>query len=156
MGAAELAQPVLEAHLVLGPLAREEDEAVKHHAGAKDGDVFDGLLENDVQVTVHLGRVGYPPQVYPVSVYLARISNVLRHALWGMAHLVVGDEDHPLWKVAFQPAILGLPQLASDALVTADPHLDGGPPVCHGGAQHAKLLFGHGHPCVEVVLAVEI
>lgn len=135
----ELTQTVLEALLVLCPFPRKEDEAVKHHAGAEDGDVLDGLLEDDVEVAVHLGGVGDPPEVDPVGIYL-----------------VVCDQDEALGEQALEPPVFGLLQLASDGLVPADPDLDGGPPVGHGGDEDTKLLLGHGHPCVEVVLAVEV
>lgn len=71
-------------------------------------------------------------------------------------YLVVRDEYHALWEVALESAILGLPHLSSDALVSADSHLDRRPPVCHGGADDAEVLFCHGHPCIEEIFAVEV
>jgi hypothetical protein len=56
--------------LVGGPFAGEEDETIEHHAGAKDGDVFDGFFEDDVEVAVEGGGVGDPPEVDPVGVDL--------------------------------------------------------------------------------------
>jgi hypothetical protein len=67
---AKLLESVLEAFLVGGPFAREEYEAVHHHAGTEDRDVFDGFFEDDVEVAVHLGSVGDPPEVDPVGVDL--------------------------------------------------------------------------------------
>lgn len=71
-------------------------------------------------------------------------------------YLVVRDVDNALWKVAFESAILCLPHLSSDALVSADSDLDGCPPICHGGADDAEVLLAHGHPGIEQVLAVEV
>lgn len=70
MVTAEFAQTVLEALFVLCPFARKEDEAVEHHAGAEDGDVFYGFFEDDVEVAVHARCVGCPPEVDPVGVDL--------------------------------------------------------------------------------------
>ena len=41
MAGAQLLQTVMEAFLIRGPLAGEEDEAVEHHACAEHWDVFD-------------------------------------------------------------------------------------------------------------------
>jgi hypothetical protein len=71
-------------------------------------------------------------------------------------YLVVRDVNNTLWKVAFESTILSLPHLSSDALVSADPDLDGCPPICHGGADDAEMLLAHGHPGIEQVLAVEV
>ena len=61
---------MLEARLVLGPFARQEDEAEEHHARAENWDVSEGLFEDDVEVAVHAVGVGGPPEVEPVGVYL--------------------------------------------------------------------------------------
>lgn len=69
---------------------------------------------------------------------------------------MVSNEHHTLWKVALQASIFRLSQLAPHTLVATDSHLDRRPPVRHGGAEHAELLLGQGHPRVEQVLAVEV
>lgn len=89
----------MKAFLVCGPFAREEDEAVEHHAGAQDGNVFDRFFENDVEVTVHLRGVCYPPQVDPVGVDLR--CQLRKYDGCKRTYLVVGDEDHALRKVTF-------------------------------------------------------
>jgi hypothetical protein len=71
---AELPQSILKPLFVGSPFSREEDEAVEHHAGAEDGDVFYRLFEDDVKVAVHSRSVGSPPEVDPVRVYLLRVS----------------------------------------------------------------------------------
>jgi hypothetical protein len=153
--AAQLAQPVLEALLVLCPLAREEDEAVEHHAGAEDGDVFYGFLEDDVEVAVHVGRVGCPPKVYPIRIdLLTSVAAMLPHRM--STHLVVRNQDHALREIALQPSVLRLAQLAAHALVAANAHGDGRPPVRHGGHDEAELLLRHGHPGVEPVLVIPV
>lgn len=65
---------MVESLLVGGPFAGEEDEAIEHHAGAKDGDVFYGFLEDNVDVAVHGAGVGQPPEVDPVRVDLLGVS----------------------------------------------------------------------------------
>lgn len=62
-----------EARFVGFPFASEEDEAVELHAEAEDGDVFEGFFEDDVEVAVHAGGVGDPPEVEPVGVELWRV-----------------------------------------------------------------------------------
>lgn len=69
---------------------------------------------------------------------------------------MVRNQHDALWKVALEPSILCLPELSANTLIPAHSHPDGSPPVCHGGCDDAKVLFGHGHPSVEEVLAVEI
>lgn len=69
---------------------------------------------------------------------------------------MVCNQHQTLREMALEPAVLCLLQLSSDALVPAHSYLDGGPPVGHGGDEDAKLLLRHGHPCVEIVLAVEV
>jgi hypothetical protein len=71
-------------------------------------------------------------------------------------YLVVGYKYYALGKVGLESAVLCLSELSSHALVSTDPHLDWRPPVGHGRAYDAKVLLGHGHPCVEEVLAVKV
>jgi predicted fused transcriptional regulator/phosphomethylpyrimidine kinase len=61
---------VLEARLVGGPVARQEDEAEEHHARADEGQELERPLEDDEDVAVHPGRVGAEPHVHPVGVEL--------------------------------------------------------------------------------------
>jgi hypothetical protein len=169
MSAVQLSQPILEAFLVLCPLARQEYEAVEHHARAHDRDPFDRLLEDDVDVSVHLASVRDPPEIYPVGIYLSHVS---KHAhqrpmqgmtcestsqkCCGQAYLMVRNQHHALRKIALQPPVLGFPELSPHTLVPTDYHLHRRPPVGHGGDDQAKLLLGQGHPCVEVVLVVPV
>lgn len=74
MTAVQLPKAVGEALFVLGPLPAQEDEAVEHHAGAHERDVFYGFFEDDVDVAVHVCGVGDPPEVYPVGVDLRFVS----------------------------------------------------------------------------------
>ena len=90
VGGFELLEAVAEARLVFDPVAGHEDEAVEHHAGADDGDILEGFFEDDVDVTVHVVCVCYPPQVEPVRV-----------------QLVVRDHDQPLGKSGLQAAVFG-------------------------------------------------
>jgi hypothetical protein len=69
---------------------------------------------------------------------------------------VVGYQNHALGEVALYAPVFCLAQLASHARIAADPHLDGRPPVCHGGDDDAEVLLGHGHPGVEEVFAVVV
>jgi len=66
----QFAESVLEARFVFRPFAGQEYEAVEHHSLAENGDVFDGFFEDDVEVAVEVGGVGYPPEVEPVCVNL--------------------------------------------------------------------------------------
>jgi len=147
---------MLEALLVRGPLAGQEDEAEEPHAPAEDWNVFERLLEDDVEVAVHGRAVCHPPEIDPVSVDLVGVSSLFYRMWPGQPYLVVRDEYQPFWKVAFEQAILLLPHLPSYALVSTDAHRDGRPPVRHGSDGHAKVLLGHGHPRVEEVLAIEV
>jgi hypothetical protein len=70
VGGRQFAQSVAEAFFVRGPFAREENEAVEHHAGAEDGDVLYRFFEDDVEVAVHLRGVCDPPEIDPVGVDL--------------------------------------------------------------------------------------
>jgi hypothetical protein len=80
----ELLQAVVQALLVFGPFAGHEDEAVELHGGADDGDPFEALLEDDVDVAVGGDGVCVcdPPQVQPVGV-----------------DLVVRQQDDAVWEV---------------------------------------------------------
>jgi hypothetical protein len=112
-------------------------------------------------MAVHAGSVGDPPEVDPVGVDLYTLAFVLIsriififRACW--THLMVRHLHHSLRKVAFQSPIFCLPQLSPHTRVSTDPHLNRGPPVCHGHVDYAEVLFRHGHPCIEEILAIEV
>jgi hypothetical protein len=63
LGVAKLAQMPLEATLVCFPFSRQEDEVVELSAPAEDGNILQGLLEDDIDATVHLVGVCDPPEV---------------------------------------------------------------------------------------------
>lgn len=71
-------------------------------------------------------------------------------------NLMVGNQDHALREIAHEGTIFPLAQLAPDALVTTNSHLDGRPPVSHCGDQNAKLLLCHSHPRVKPILVVKV
>lgn len=68
-----------EAGPVRGHFAGHEDESVKHHACAHDGDPAEGLFEDDVDVAVHADAVGVadPPEIEPVSVNLKKLVDLI-------------------------------------------------------------------------------
>jgi hypothetical protein len=70
VSAIEFAQTVLEAWFIRSPFAGEENEAKEHHTLPKDGDEFERLFENDVDVAMHTIRICNPPEIYPISVDL--------------------------------------------------------------------------------------
>jgi hypothetical protein len=105
-------------------------------------------------MSMHFGCVCDPPEVYPIRVDLCLLVTSVRESL--VDYLVVRDKHQTLGKVALEPAVGSLSQLSSHAFVSTDSHLDGCPPVRHGGAQHAKMLLGHGHPGIEPVPAVKV
>lgn len=74
MAGGQLSQPVLKTVFICRPFAREEDESVEHHAPAYDWYVFQRLFEDYVDVAMHRGRVGDPPEVDPIGVDLRRVS----------------------------------------------------------------------------------
>ena len=64
----ELGEMALKGRLILLPLSREEDEVVELSTPANDRNVLDRLFQDDVNETMHLVRVRYPPNVQPVGV----------------------------------------------------------------------------------------
>jgi hypothetical protein len=149
MAGGKLLKPVPETFLVCYPFSRKKHEAVEHHAGAEDGYVLDRFFENYIEVSMHRGGVGHPPEVDPVSVdlWLLVCHPIPLQQL--PAYLVIGDEHHTLWEVALESPILGLAHLSSNTLVSTDSHRGWRPPVGHSGTNDAKVLLRHGHPCVE-------
>jgi hypothetical protein len=53
----------LEATLVCFPLSRQKDEVVELGTPAEDGNILQGLLEDDIDATVHLVGICDPPEV---------------------------------------------------------------------------------------------
>lgn len=126
----ELVQAVGQTGLVDRHLARHEDEAVEHHAGANDGDVLERLFQNDVQVTVHLRLVGVanPPQVEPVGV-----------------NLMIGNHDHAVGEVELDAAVWRRSDLAGERGIATDAYGCWAPYFGHGDDQEAERLLGQGH-----------
>ena len=60
--------------LVLGPVAGQKDEREELHAQAEEGDVLERFFEDNEDVAVHVGRIGYVPEVEPVGVNLSAFS----------------------------------------------------------------------------------
>lgn len=59
-----------ESRLILGPIAGKEYEAIEHHAGSYDRYVLEGLLEDDVEMSMHAIGIGDPPKVQPIGIQL--------------------------------------------------------------------------------------
>jgi hypothetical protein len=53
----------LEATLVCLPLSREKDKVVELGSPAEDGNVLQGLLEDDIYATMHLVGICDPPKI---------------------------------------------------------------------------------------------
>ena len=130
----ELREAVLEAGLVRDPFARHEDEAVEHHARAEDGDVFEVLAEDDVDVAVHAGGVRDPPLVQPVGV-----------------DLVVGDEDEAFGEGGLEAACGGDLEEVGHVVVPADADGRRAEPIGHRGQDNAEGLLCQRHVGVVVV-----
>lgn len=97
---AELLEAVGHAGLVGCPLSGHEDEAVELHGWTDDGDPFERLFEDDIDVAVEAGGVGYPPEIQPVGV-----------------DLVVGDEDEPVWEFTLDSSVFCLLELTCHGFV---------------------------------------
>lgn len=80
---------MFEPRLVGGPFAGHEYKSIKHHSLANDGNPAQRVFQNDEESTMHNIRIGEPPEIDPVRVYL-----------------VVGDQDQTLWELALQRAAL--------------------------------------------------
>ena len=65
-----LLQAMLESRFIHLPVSRQEDEAEEHHSRSKNGNVLERLLEDDIEPSVHVCRVSYPPEVNPIVVNL--------------------------------------------------------------------------------------
>ena len=91
-------------------------------AGADEGDVFDGVLEDDEDVAVGARGVGVgcPPEVRPVVVELGVWCECRRGTWRGLkgTYVVVRHQDHALGKGMLDVAVCDL-DLAFDAGVTA-------------------------------------
>lgn len=138
MGGPQLVEAVSHPGLVDGHLAGHEDEAVKHHTGADDRNVLEGLLEDDVDVAMHLWRVrvAYPPEIQPVGV-----------------DLVVRDHNDALGKGEMYAAVPSALDLAGDRVIAAYAYGGGAPDLGHGGYQKAEGLLREGHVCVIDIAA---
>lgn len=102
--------------LVHRHLTRHENKAIKHHALPDDRYVLQGLLQYDVEESVHLRTVGvaHPPEVQPVRV-----------------DLMVGNHDHAFWEGELYSSIGRHLYLVGDRGVTAYPYGCRSPPLRH-------------------------
>lgn len=73
-GLLQLLQSIGKTGLICCHFSRHEDEAVKRHAPADDGNILQGLLQNDVNVAVRRSSVDVanPPEVQPVGINLLK------------------------------------------------------------------------------------
>lgn len=69
---------------------------------------------------------------------------------------MVRNQKQAVREIALQTAVFGLPELATHALVAADPHNGRRPPLCHGCDEQAEVLLGDGHPGIVPILAVKV
>lgn len=88
---------MLQTGLVFCPFPAHEDEVVEHHARANQGNVFQTLFQDDVDVAMTSSCVADPPQVSPIGI-----------------DLVVGNQDEAFREVAFETAVGELSKLTAD------------------------------------------
>lgn len=80
LGLLQLPQSIGKPGLICCHLSRHEDEAVKFHAPADDGDILQRLLQDDVEVAMCRSPVDVanPPEIQPVGIDLSKlVSSVL-------------------------------------------------------------------------------
>lgn len=63
MLALELLEAMLKPWLVSDPVARHEDKAIEQHPRPNDRNIFQRLLQYNVNVAMHSICVAYPPEI---------------------------------------------------------------------------------------------
>ena len=131
LGVLQVVQCSLHAKSISLPFSAEENEVVELSSPAKDGQVLERFLEDDVDAAVHLVGVCDPPEVHPVGVQL-----VIRH------------EHEAVREVTFEGSVVHLVELTLHALVAA--HADDGrsPPLGDGGDENGKGLLCPRHVAI--------
>ena len=130
---------MMKPRLVLYPITCHEDEAVEHHARTDEGNVFQRLFKNDVDVTMHFTRICHPPKVKPFSV-----------------NLMIRNHDQPFWEESLESSILRLQQLSPNALVPTDSYDRRTEPGSRCSGDKPKRLLGKCHVSVVKVLVDEV
>jgi hypothetical protein len=98
-------------------------------------------------VAVHLGvvRVGGPPEVEPVGVYLQYYISMLLPRSNVCSYLVISYQDHPTWEIQLHPPIFRFLDLSSYGSIPTDPYRRRCPPLCQGRNKYAERLLSEGH-----------
>ena len=130
---------MLQPRLILCPITCHEDEAVEHHSRTDEGNVFQRLFKDDVDMTVHVACICHPPKVQPFGV-----------------DLMICNHDQSLWEASLESSILRLQQLSLNALIPTDSDDCRTEPCSCCGSDQPKRLLGKGHVSVVVVLVDEV
>jgi hypothetical protein len=129
----------LEATLVCLPLSRKEDEVVELSSPAEDGNILQGLLEDDIDATMHLVGICDPPEIEPVGVKLSPLVRLLvAPNRLSVTYLVVSHHDKTMREIASKTSIFHLIQLVLHALISSNSDSSGRPPLGHSRGKYSK------------------